>query len=207
AGELGEVVSVHVSAWLMKPGDYFDVAWRRATGGGPILINLIHDIDLLRHLVGDVVEVTALSGNAVRGFEVEDTAAVALRFACGALGTLSLTDAVPAPWSWELTAGENPAYPVTNAVAGMIGGTEGSLEIPSGALWSQRERSWWAPMSRTQRPREREDPLVAQIEHFVDVIRGEAEPLVSGLDGLKAVAIVEAIQASAASGRAVVPAV
>ena len=50
AGRIGEIVSVHGMFWLMKPDDYFQVEWRRAAGAGPVYINLIHDIDLLRHL-------------------------------------------------------------------------------------------------------------------------------------------------------------
>ena len=49
-----------------------------------------------------------------RKHKVEDTATVNLIFESGALCTLNISDTIVAPWSYELTAGENPAYPVTN---------------------------------------------------------------------------------------------
>lgn len=58
-----------------------DTRWRvsRAAGGGPALINLIHDIDLMRHLAGDIVRVYAELGYGARGFDVEDTIAAIIR--------------------------------------------------------------------------------------------------------------------------------
>ena len=70
-----------------KPEDYFEAAWRRQSGGGPLLINLVHDLDVLRHLVGEIESVRAFTSSATRGFEVEDTASVAIRFASGVLGS------------------------------------------------------------------------------------------------------------------------
>ncbi|HET9821327.1 MAG TPA: Gfo/Idh/MocA family oxidoreductase, partial [Burkholderiaceae bacterium] len=78
-GRIGRPVAAHFMATWLKPDDYFDVAWRREPGGGPVLINLIHDIDTLRHLIGEVASVQAVTANAARGFAVEDTAAVLLR--------------------------------------------------------------------------------------------------------------------------------
>jgi hypothetical protein len=49
--------------------------------------------------------------SAIRGFANEDCAAVLLQFDNGALGSLTGSDAVAAPWSWELDSGENPVYP------------------------------------------------------------------------------------------------
>src|SRR4029077_20310972 len=92
SGALGRIVAVS-GTWLhRKPDDYFDVTWRREAGGGPILINAIHDIDCLRMVVGEIEIVQAAASNGVRGFPVEDTAAAVLTFANGALGTFIVSD-------------------------------------------------------------------------------------------------------------------
>lgn len=129
-GLLGDIVAVQAQFWLYKPDDYFDVEWRTRTGAGPVFINLIHDIDLLRHLCGEITAVQATQSTRTRNNTVEDTAAILLEFANGALGTVSVSDTIPAPWSWELTAAENPAYPTTDAACYSIGGTKASLSLP-----------------------------------------------------------------------------
>src|SRR5688572_10886011 len=107
-GGIGRVVAAN-GLWLShKPKDYFNIAWRREAGGGPVLINAIHDIDCLRMLCGDVESVSAITSNATRQFEVEDTAGAVLHFASGAVGTLLVSDVVSAPWSWEWGSRENP---------------------------------------------------------------------------------------------------
>ena len=75
SGALGRLTAVSATWLARKPDDYFDVAWRREPGGGPILINLIHDIDNLRFIAGDIAAVQGMTSNARRGFAVEDTAA------------------------------------------------------------------------------------------------------------------------------------
>lgn len=198
SGALGSIVAVHGMCWLYKPDDYFDTAWRTQPGAGPVFINLIHDVDLLRHLVGEIISVEAFEANEARGHEVEDTAAIILRFAGGALGTLSVSDSVVAPWSWELTADENPAYPFTGQNCYFIGGTHGALELPGFKAWMQGEaRSWWEPIHQQTVDIGHEDPLDVQIRHFCDVITGKAEPRVSGVDGLRSLQVISAIKKSA----------
>ena len=87
SGRLGRLVAVVGTAMFYKPDSYFtDAPWRGTLGGGPILINLIHEIGNLRALCGEIAAVQAIASQAVRGFPVEDTAAIALRFVNGVLG-------------------------------------------------------------------------------------------------------------------------
>ena len=71
------------TALFYKPDDYFEAGggWRRQPGGGPILLNLIHEVNNLLSLVGDIVRVQAVSSNATRGYPVEDTTAMIFTFA------------------------------------------------------------------------------------------------------------------------------
>lgn len=199
SGRLGRIVAVDARVWLYKPAAYFEVGWRRRPGAGPIFINLIHDVDLLRHLCGEIVRVRAVQSSAVRGFEVEDTAAMILEFASGALGTATISDTAASPFSWELTAGENPAYPKTGAHAIAIAGTRGSLSVPDLTLWFHPgPPSWWEPIEEHRLDYVPADPLDRQMRHFLDVVAGRARPLVDGREGLASLKVVEAVKAAAA---------
>lgn len=201
AGTIGRIVSVTGITWFYKPDDYFDMEWRRKPGAGPVFLNLIHDIDLMHFLCGPVTFVYAVESNSIRKNSVEESAAITLRFASGALGTINVSDTIVAPWSWELAARENPVYPPTTAPCYLIGGTHGSIELPGLRLWRNREkRSWFEPIDATQLPFGFEDPLIRQIRQFAAVIRGEEAPLVSGRDGLQALRVVEAVKHSANIG-------
>ena len=144
----------------------------------------------------------AITSNLQRGFPVEDTAALLLRFASGLLGTLSVSDAISSPWSWEFTSGENPAYTRTSEASCMIGGTLGSIAIPSLAVWSHgRAPDWWNPIGAERIQPEAADPLALQIRNLCDVARGRAAPVVSGRDGLETLRVALAAQQAAATGR------
>lgn len=204
AGKLGQITAVQGTTWFYKPDDYFNVDWRRQKGAGPVYLNLIHDIDLMRHLCGEITSVHAMESNTTRGNEVEDTAVILLRFANGALGTLNVSDAVVAPWSWELTARENPMYPATTEDCYLIGGTHASLSLPNLAVWTHADkRSWWDPISATKLIFDFEDPLIRQAQQFAAVIRGDEAPLVSAEEGLKNQRVIEAVKTSATTGSTV----
>jgi len=202
---LGRLVGVIGSAVFYKPDDYFDEApWRRVPGGGPILINMIHEVGNLRRLVGEIVAVQAFTSNATRGFPVEDTVSINLRFANGALGTFLLSDTGACAKSWEQTARENDAYAAyPDEDCYTIIGTRGSLGVPTMRVRRYEkagERSWFKLFATHTVAFARRDPLAAQIEHFVAVIRGEAQPLVTARDGLQNLRVVDAIVAAAKSG-------
>jgi predicted dehydrogenase len=208
SGQLGRLVTVVGSATFFKPDAYFaDGPWRREPGGGPILINMIHEVHNLRMLCGDIVAVQAFASQATRGFAVEDTVAINLRFANGALGTFMLSDTAASPRSWEQTSQENKAYPsYDDEDCYVISGTNGSLSVPTMRLKTYprpEDRSWWKPFEVGSVGMVRDDPLKHQIEHFGAVIRGEAEPLVSARDGLLNLRITEAIAEAARTGRVI----
>ncbi|MEM8698199.1 MAG: Gfo/Idh/MocA family oxidoreductase [Pseudomonadota bacterium] len=210
SGRLGRLLTIEATCWLPKPASYFEQNWRRGPGAGPVLINLIHDIDLLLHLCGPVERVMAVTrsdlrgdGDCDRGGEVEDRAAAVLSFASGALGTVSVSDGAVAPWSWEMTAAENPAYPVTGASCYRIAGSAGALSIPDMTLWSQPKPDWHQPMSAERVEVSPADPLMLQIQHFSAVALGEAEPLVDGAAGMAALEVTLAIKQAAETGLSV----
>jgi predicted dehydrogenase len=207
SGVLGPLVAVMGSAVFYKPDDYFDVGggWRRQPGGGPILLNLIHEVNNLMSLVGDIVAVQAMASSATRGLPVEDTAAMVFRFANGALGTFLLSDAAGSARSWEQTSRENTDYPTYgDEDAYLIAGTTGSLAIPTMRLKVfPGTRSWYEPFDTSTVPLDRTDPLANQVTHFAAVIRGTAEPIVSGRDGLNTLRVTEAVSEAARTGRVV----
>lgn len=203
-GDLGPLVSATILYTFLKPDGYFDAAWRREEGGGPILINLIHEIDTLRFLCGDIDSLQAMRSNQTRGFAVEDTAAVVARLRNGALATISLSDAVAAPWSWDMTTGESPQFARQNVATHFFSGTEGSLTVPTLELWRyDGGRGWLDPMTRTALPLKPGNPYALQLRHFGRVIRGLEAPLVSGADGTQTLRATLAVREATDTNRPV----
>lgn len=213
SGVLGRIVAVTGSVLFYKAENegYFDGAyrWRREPGGGPVLLNMIHEIDNLRALCGEIVGVQAFTSNATRGFEVEDSAAIALRFAGGVLGTFILSDTAASDRSWEHTSGEDPRYDPPHTDEDdcyLVAGTFGSLAVPTMRLQrypDQASRSWHRPLLNSTFELQRVDPLERQMAHFADVVRGLAEPKVSARDGLQNLRVVDAIIEASRTGRLV----
>ncbi|MDO9413655.1 MAG: Gfo/Idh/MocA family oxidoreductase [Pseudolabrys sp.] len=205
SGKLGRMVAVTGTALFCKPDQYFhDAPWRTQAGGGPILINMIHEIGNLRALCGEIVEVQALGSNAVRGFAVEDTAAVSLRFTDGALGTFIVSDTAASARSWEQTSGEDKSYAsYPDEDCYLIAGTDGSLAVPTMRLKfyaDKAERSWWKPFQTDTLAIDAVNPLQRQLENFCAVIRGEAAPVVTARDGLQNLRVIEAIKKAVEKG-------
>ncbi|KAI1121752.1 hypothetical protein F5Y10DRAFT_255659 [Nemania abortiva] len=177
AGEpsVGSVTAVSGLWTTYKPDSYFAVApWRRSRrqGGGPVMINFVHEVDVLQYLLGPIVRVSAEKMVERPGFgaggadAVEDGAALTLRFASGAVGSFILSDGVVSPHFFEAGTGENPMIPRArrhghfdesdkdkinhNEQDGepvdvyRIFGTNGTLSVPDMTLWTygDKPRSW-----------------------------------------------------------------
>lgn len=203
SGKLGKIVSVNVMCWLYKNKDWYKEKWRTKKGGGPLGINLVHDIDLICYLLGPVKYVQATTSNLIRKYKVEDTAIINLVFKSGTLCTLNISDTIVSPWSYELTAGENPAYPVTNQSSYYIGGTKGSIQFPNLKYWyNKKERSWWKEIFyKDEVSRYSSYTLVNQIDHLCDVSSNKAKPKINGNDGLISLKIFDAILRSSKLGK------
>ena len=202
-GAVGDIRAIQATCWFYKPDHYFEVApWRTQKGAGPISVNLVHDVDLLRHFCGDVKKVQAIACPSLRGFENEDLATAVLQFHSGTIATISVSDSIVSPWSWELTARENPAYPAIAESCYLIGGSQGGMSLPDLRVWQHGEKpDWWTPISAKTLTCKMDDPLDVQMAHFAAVINGEEKPLVSGDEGLKSLEVVEAVALSSATGR------
>lgn len=208
SSDFGRMVAMQGSALFYKPAHYFaDGPWRTRIGGGPILINLIHEIGLMRHFCGEIASIFAMASSAVRQFEVEDTVAVSLQFESGAVGSFLLSDTAASNKSWEMTSGENPAYPHFPADdCYHFAGTHGSLDFPSmnvRTYGAAAVPSWWVDFESRQLAFERADPLARQLEHFLDVLQTGCSPRVTARDGYMNMLVVQAI-AQSVQTRAVV---
>ncbi len=204
SGELGKLTVSSFHYMIYKNDEYFDVEWRRKKGAGPILVNLVHDVDLLRYLLGEPVAVQGMQSSAARGFETEDSAVVNVRFADGALASMTISDATASPWNWEATAREDPQYRPFDADAYFIGGTKGALSLPRLHQFSYDGASNW------HKPLQMEIPAVdpalphkMQLKHFVKVVRREVEPVVTPADNVKTLTLLNAIKEAAETGQLV----
>jgi len=207
-GEIGQLVAVS-GLWSARKEDaYFtETPWHRRRGAGVMLINVVHDLDLLRHLCGEVAEVQAMQSSHARGLEIEDTVSLNLRFESGAVGSFLASDAGVSPWGWDQATEETPAFPfIPDGVAYQLVGTGGALSVPNLAKYSYESSvppDWHSPLSRTYLPVERRGSFQAQLDHFIDVARGRVEPLVSAEDASRTLALLEAAALAARTGQTV----
>jgi len=206
AGGIGDIVAA-VGMWLRrKPDEYFADRWKRdaAAGGGVLLINAIHDFDCLRMLCGDIDSIQAMVSGKARGNPVEDTAAVSIRFASGALGTFTISDATVAPWCWEMTSQEDPRFAYLPENSYLICGATGSLAVPTLEHISNTPNGGRdATFIRRRLHHVAADSMTGQMKHFAAVARREAAPRVGVADAARSLAATLAVRMSAESGRAV----
>lgn len=201
SGTLGTILAVNGLWATFKPSSYFSppADWRRGKTGGVVLINLIHEIDLMHYLFGPIIRVHAEKTLSQRGqdHEAEEGAALTLRFKSGVVGTFIMTDHAPSPYNFESGTGENPLIPKTWMDFYRVFGTEGTLSVPDMNLWSYRgrqQKSWHEELVKERVTVNEGVPFELQLEHFVRVIRGEEQASCTPQAGLGALLVCEAIR-------------
>jgi predicted dehydrogenase len=199
--ELGVPVMASIIWAVRKPDDYFEKgAWRTKSDGGPLLINFIHEADLLLHIFGKVTEIQAMTSNFQRGQAVEDTAGVLLRFESGLMASVILSDAALTPWSFEGASSENPNIAGTGISSWRIGCAQGALEFPQMNVWTDKEDQtgdWSRPLKSTQQDVPSVEPLYEQLTHFTNLIRKtETKAKCDGWDGIQAMRLIDLINQS-----------
>ncbi|GAA5998199.1 Gfo/Idh/MocA family protein [Rhodotorula paludigena] len=209
SGKLGKILAVQGVWATLKPLPYFEAPteWRKASGtGGPVLINLVHCLDLLRFWFGNVVRVYCEVGESTRGHAVEETGACTLKFASGMVGTFIFSDAAASPYNFESATGENPLLPQTGEPTYTVLGTRGSLSFPQLQTWHYTDPSHSWTDSLVQDDALAIDPtppFTHQLRHFADVCEGTVEPQCGGEDALCTIITLEAILESMKTGNPV----
>ena len=147
----------------------------RSIGGGGVLIdNGTHSVDIARYLLGPIAKVQAEEGRRVQGLEVEDTCRLDLQTACGAMGAIDL--------SWSIHK-ERDAYIE-------VFGPEGVLSIGwKGSKYRQSEKLDWVKFGKGY---DKLSAFANQLRNFAGSIRGTEKPLITTEDSLESVRVIEA---------------
>ncbi|KAB5572659.1 hypothetical protein GE09DRAFT_1282982 [Coniochaeta sp. 2T2.1] len=209
SGSLGRVIAVNGLWMVRKHNAYYDEGpWRREkSAGGPVMINLVHDVDLLHLFLGPIARVQTEKVVSRRGYEAEEGGAVTFKFRSGAVGTFLFCDNAPSPYGWEFGTGDLSAkFPKTGQDFYRVFGTEATLSVPDMTRWSYdgvEEKSWLGKIAGRKGDVEEGVAFDLQLAHFVKVIQGEEEPRSTAESGLAALIVCEAVKKSLEMGAAV----
>jgi UDP-N-acetyl-2-amino-2-deoxyglucuronate dehydrogenase len=188
--------------WFRPPEYYSGSRWRGSwtyDGGGALMNQAIHTVDLMQWMFGPVTRVYGAAGTLLHSIQVEDTATAVLEFRSGALGTIEAATSV------------YPGYPRQLEVTGSMGTlaiehdrlvridlkSGGRIVEAPGA--SDANASASSPRVSDARGHQR------IVEDFVQAIRSDGTPACDGREGRRSVALIQAIYASAASHQPVAP--
>ena len=193
----GRIYSVAINVFWTRPQEYYDSAKWRGTwefDGGAFMNQASHYIDLLDWIVGPVESVMAYTGTLARRIEVEDSGVAALRWRCGAMGTLNVT---------MLTYPKNMEGSIT------ILGEKGTVRIGGVAVNEIKQWDFAEP-----RPEDANITAASYettsvygfghplyYDNVINTLRGEAEPETDGREGLKSLELLIAMYLSSRDGK------
>lgn len=202
---LGQIIAVNGLWTLFKPPEYYEAPteWRKTKSGGVVLMNLIHEVDLLQYMFGRIVRIHAERTTSTRNHEAEESAALTFRFESGVVGSFLITDNLPSPHNFESGTGENPLIPKTGENFYTIFGTAASLSVPSMTRWSYDgvDKTWNVPLVQNRLDIPDGVPFEIQLAHFIQVCRGEEAPKCTVGNGLSALIVCDAAKRAIFSGR------
>lgn len=155
---------------------------RARSGGGVLIDNGCHSVDLARYLLGPVARVQAQFGKRAQPIEVEDTARLLFTSAAGALGSIDL--------SWSMHK-ETPAYV-------RIHGTEGTIEVGWQSSRWKRTDGQWAVFGGGY---DKVAAFAAQLANFAGCIAGREPAVIADADALASVVVVDCAYRAAADER------
>ena len=203
SGRIGKLIAVSGQWTTRKDDAYYEPDWRRDEAAGPILTNLIHEIDLLRFICGDIASVSAHVTHADQQFAKEDAVAISMGFANGAVGTFVLSDRTPSPWTWEMALGESVKFPRTGQNAIRFMGTKGALEFPNLVLWTHDESDgdWQKEIHPQGIETAFIDAYIVQCRHLCAVANGTETPRIDALNGSKSLEATLAAAVAASDGK------
>jgi predicted dehydrogenase len=207
AGRFGRLTLGETTCKWWRPQSYYDEGGWKGTraldGGGALMNQAIHNVDLLSWIMGPVTQVTGFTAMlAHERIEVEDTAVACLRFASGALGVIQAATSV------------HPGLPKTIAVHGDHGTViveqddilrwELTPEIPEDRLIKERFAQKTGASGGSSNPAAiSHQGHARQLSDFVRSIQTGKPPQIDGREGRKAVEIILAIYQAMATGRTV----
>ena len=198
SGMLGKPILADARVkWYRPPKYYSDSRWRGTLaldGGGALINQGVHTLDLFLWLLGDVAGVQARSSTALHKIETEDTLVATLEFVCGALGSLVVATSIYPGYPRRLElSGSNGTLVMENDQITACE-LQTSERIPIAPPRSSVDQSESSPVVDDIRPHQ------AVLEDFIQAIKSNTQPTCSGREGRRSLALVEAIYESCRTG-------
>jgi predicted dehydrogenase len=198
SGELGPLISGSAAIRWWRPPEYYAQAGRgmkARDGGGVLLTQAIHTLDLFQSLTGPVTRVAAMARTSpLRSIDTEDIACAAVEFANGAVGTIDATTVSYPGFPERIELACENATAVLAAESLEVFWKDGRHDRQEGSAAGGGGAD---PMAFSHEAHK------AVITDFLEALRDGREPLVNGREAVKVQVLIEALLRSSAEGRTV----